>query len=567
MKRKMSLFMAALLAAGTVCGCGASDEAQNTPKEENKKTETSTTASTEKADPFGKYDETVNLTSYFSIAATIMNYFNQSQIPELVYTKNEEELLNIHVDYEWYAADTAEDAEQKKNVAIASGEIPDFMLVDKAQLALLAKSDLINRDIGTIFEQYASDTLMSWTTAEGDAALQSATYDGQVIAIPLVDSSIDGAPFLWIRKDWLEKVGKEVPTTMDELYEVMVAFKEQDPDGNGKDDTVGMVLHKNLLNMGTGDAVGLFNGFQAYPGKWIDDGNGGLTYGSTAPEAKDALAFLAKLYEEGLIEEDFSVKDDSKASELTASGTAGIQYGAMWNAMWPLNMTVNNDPEADWVACPIVSATDEAAQPQIALRITNYVVVSAECEHPEAVVKLLNFWCKAFGESSPEEYNSYLTDLGETGLPDFPQHHVMLKTWSPTKNLDAYYHIKDAMEKNDTSTLTSEELGYYNDIVAYNGGDLSKVGAVKTFAPEGSAFEAMDAYYTKDLFMMDKFTGAQTKTMSKKMSIIEDKIIEYYTKVIMGIESADTFDSFVEEVNGLGLSEITTEVNEWYQSK
>jgi len=58
-------------------------------------------------------------------------------------------------------------------VAIASGEIPDFMIVNSSQLSLLAKSDLINKNLGEIFEKYASEELMAWTTGEGQAALES----------------------------------------------------------------------------------------------------------------------------------------------------------------------------------------------------------------------------------------------------------------------------------------------------------------------------------------------------------------------------------------------------------
>lgn len=550
LRRSLCLLMATLMVAGLLCGCGSSDKGGSATVEVP-------------ADPNAPYDETVTLSTYFEIAAPIMNIFSQEELENLKYTKDMEAATNIKLDYKWYAADTEDDAEQKKNTAIASGDIPDFMLVKSAQLSLLAKSDMINKDLKPIFDAYASETLKKWTYAEGDAAMDSATYGGKLIAIPLVDSSIDGAPFLWIRKDWLDNLGMSVPTTMDELYAVMKAFKENDPDGDGENDTVGMSLHKNFLTMATSDAVGVFNGFGAYPTAWIDDGNGGLMYGSVAPENKDALAFLKKAYDEGLIEADFSVKDDTKTTELIAGGKTGIQYGAMWNAMWPLNMTVANEPDADWVACPI-PGTD--AHPQIALKITDYVVINAECEHPEAVIKLLNFWCHAFGETSPEEYQSYLVDDG-SGVPTFPQHYVMLKTWSPTKNLDAYYHVKEAMEKNDSSSLSAEELSYYNDVVAYQGGDMSKVGSAKTFAPEGSAFEAMDYYKTNDSFLMDAFTGAQTKTMASKMSIVRDKVMEYYTKVIMGSETLDNWDSFVEELNNLGLADITSEVNEWYAGK
>lgn len=550
LKKPLSLLLAILMVVGLLAGCGGSEK-------EPEQAQTPTAP----ADPNEPYEETVTLTSFFEIAAPIMNSFDESQLEEYLWHQDMKAATNIEIDYLWYAADTAEDAETKKSTAIASGDIPDFMIVSDAQLALLAKSDLINKDIGTIYEQYGSDLLKSWTTAEGTAALEAATYGGKVIAIPLVDSSIDASAFLWIRQDWLDAVGMEKPTTLDELYAVMKAFKEQDPDGDGADDTVGIALHKNFLSTGTGDCAGLFNGFGAYPLHWVEDGNGGLVHGSTTAEAKAALEYLAKAYADGLIQEDFSVKDDSGTAELTSSSTAGIQYGAMWNAMWPLSMTLGNDPACDWVACAI-PGVDGIGAPGIAVRITGYVVVSAECEHPEAVVKMLNFWCDSYVS---DKYADYLVDYD--GVPNFPQHHVMLKTWNPTKNLDCYYAVKNAIETNDTSKLNPEELTSYNDVVGFMEGDMSKYGPYKTFGPTDSAFEAMAAYYENDMFHMDKFTGAQTATMSKKMSIVEDKIYEYYTKVIMGVESIDTFDAFVEELNNLGLADITTEVNEWYASK
>lgn len=153
----------------------------------------------------------------------------------------------------------------------------------------------------------------------------------------------------WNQENWIEKLNLEMPKTMDELYDVMVAFRDQDPDGNGQDDTIGMVFHNNFLSAGLGDAVGLFNGFGAYPAIWVKDGEDKLKYGSIMEENKAALEYIAKMYQEGLIDQDFSSNDEVKASEAAASGRAGIQYGLMWNANWPLNATVQNDPEADWV--------------------------------------------------------------------------------------------------------------------------------------------------------------------------------------------------------------------------
>lgn len=560
MKKKIVLLLAAAMVMGSLSGCG--NGSGSNPGEASE----SNALTDEEVDPRFKYEEPVTLTSFFEISPTIKNDWNQEETLNSVYYTRMTEETNISIDWLWFADNTADDSQQKKSMAIASGELPDFMIVNSSQLSLLAKSDLINRDIGKIFDKYASDELMDWTTGEGNAALESAAYNGEVIAIPLVDSSIDLSPMLWIRRDWIEKLNLKMPETMDDLYNVMVAFRDQDPDGNGQDDTIGLVFHKNFLSAGFGDGVGIFDAFGAYPGIWVEDGEGKLMYGSVMEENKEALSYIARMYQEGLIEKDFSSNDEVKASEAAASGRAGIQYGLMWNANWPLNATVQNDPEADWVVIPLPSATGSPAKPQISLYITGYVVVNKNCEHPEAVVRLLNYWVDKFGFSG-EEFNDFLVP-DSNGVMNFPLHWAMLKTWNPLKNLTSHQMLVEALEKNDPAGLGAEQMMYWDDIQKYLSGDIvGGYGSMKTFGNDMSAFQTISHYYDNDLFMINKFTTGSTPTMGQKMSSVTDKVSEYYTKVIMGIESVDSFDDFVKEVNSLGLEKITEELNEWYSSK
>lgn len=568
LRTMIGIILVILMASSVFAGCTKKDDAEQSKGSEVADTgsngETSSTQEQKSvaqvADPMAKYEEPITVSTYFEIVPPFAPYFTEERVMSNIYQKQYLEELGINLEYSWFAAQSEEDSVQKKNVAIASGDIPDIMMVSKEQLALLAKSDLIHKDLGTVFEQYASDNLKTWTYQEGDAAMLSATYDGKIIAIPQIDSSIDTAPFLWIRQDWVEALGMEMPTTMDELYNIMVAFKNEDPDKDGQADTIGLILNKDILAMGTSDAVGLFNGFGAYPDAWIDDGSGNLVFGSIQPEIKDALAFMSKLYSEGLIEADYSVKDAMKAAELPAAGTGGIQYGAMWNAMWPLQSSLDNDPNANWQPIAIVSSTDQPARPQIRLNTNYYYVVNSDCEHPEALIKLLNFFVEKFGFAEGEEYEKYLTS--DNGIPSFAIHETMFKTYNALKNLEAYRHVSEAFASGSTDQLNAEELNYYDSIMKYRNGDPSMAGTEKTFG-EGGSFATMEYYYTNDLFMMDQFFGAPTETMRQKMQLIRDKENEYFTKVIMGIETVDSFDDFVNSLNQLGLTEITEEVNEW----
>lgn len=515
----------------------------------------------------GKYEEPVTLTSFFQISPVFLNLFSEEELKSCYYTQQQIEQTNISVDYQWFAPATAEDAVQKTSMAIATGEIPDFMIVDRAQLALIAKTDLINKDLEPLWDAYASDDLKAWTTAEGDNAWESLRYDGKIIALPNIGGSVDQGEVMWIRKDWLDNLGLDIPTNMDELYDVMLAFKNNDPDGNGQDDTIGMTIYKDFLNgPGTGDALGVFDSFGAYPRIWVEDGNGGIEYGSVTEEAKDALSWLSKAYKDGLIAEDFSSLDEPKAAEASVSGRSGIQWGGMWNHMWPLQSTVDQNPEAEWIALPLLPAhAGEEAHPQCNVGVTSLYVISAKCEHPEAIIKLLNFWVCTQKLDAAEMQKYYLPD--ESGTPTFPQHYVMLKTWNPLKNLEQYWHINEALESGETSALNGEETQSYNDVKGFIDGDLSKGGAYHTFEPGYSSYAAIDSYYKNDLYMFNRFTTADTPSMQQKQSTVDDKIIEFYTQVIMGIKTLDDWDSFMSEVNNLGLTDITAEANEWYKNK
>jgi putative aldouronate transport system substrate-binding protein len=156
---------------------------------------------------------------------------------------------------------------------------------------------------------------------------------------------------------------------------------------------------------------------------------------------------------------------------------------------------------------------------------------------------------------------------GSDGLMYTPQHWTMLKSYSPTQTLDDWYNVCEALEKNDTSVLSPSAATYYPDVKGFIDGDPTLAGPYAMMGPENSAFAAMASYYENDLFVFDEFTGSPTKTMGSKMSLVNDKIYEYYTKVIMGTASLNEWDSFIQEVNNLGLADITAEVNEWYAAK
>lgn len=74
-------------------------------------------------------------------------------------------------------------------------------------------------------------------------------------------------PLLWLRTDWLTKLGLSEPKTWEEVLQISNAFTTKDPDGNGKADTFGIALSKDIIN-GYPSLNGFLNAYGAYPRIW-----------------------------------------------------------------------------------------------------------------------------------------------------------------------------------------------------------------------------------------------------------------------------------------------------------
>ena len=189
----------------------------------------------------------------------------------------------------------------KLNLSIASGDIPDVMIVDPTQLQQLTEAGAIE-DLTPYIEKYANaDLLENWSQTEG-VALQAATIDGKIMGIPNVQPQADAPIMAWVRQDWLDKLGLEGPETVDDVEAIAKAFIEQDPDGNGAADTYGLSGTLNPVqvpsNLHGFDAI--FNAYGAFPKIFYKDAEGKIVYGSVQPEAKEALARLAAMYQAGI---------------------------------------------------------------------------------------------------------------------------------------------------------------------------------------------------------------------------------------------------------------------------
>ncbi len=501
-----------------------------------------------------KFDPPVTITVGRSIMST-WTYPEGDDLQNNIWYRAYRDELGVNIKHAWTVLSA--DYSNKVNIVIASNDIPDLFQVSASQLQTLVEAEMLC-DLTQVFDEYASDLTKSLMYGDGGLAIGSATFDGKLYALPYVTANFYEPSLLWVRQDWLDNLGLAVPTTIEEVLAVAKAFKENDPDMNGKNDTGGIAF-SNYLFDGITSLIGFFNGYHAYPNTWVTQEDGTVVFGSTLPEMKNALARLAQAYQDGLIDKEFAVKDASKVSEEIIGGKYGISYGQNWNIyQYGLGLTADRDMMWTPVAAP--SSDDTQSKASVAFSTGAYYVVSSECKHPEAIIQMLNMQTEiVFGDRRDEPDFIAVWQDGTT----IQQNHLAVVGTSTPDSLTEYAlrQLVEAVITRNPDLLKDcvTETDKYQPCVEYM--DNGNTDYYMQYH-QVKAFNVLVDEYPLDRLVRTAFGGV-TETMASKGGILSNYLTEVFTKIIMGEEPLDAFDTCVSEWYRMGGDQITKEVNEW----
>ena len=562
-KRIIALVSATALVATALAGCGKTSE------ENTQKTAVGEAEGTAKEDlPFSKYAETVtvHLGGSMNPNAKIpdgMSYEDNS------YTRFLKDDLNIKVVYDWVASSS--DYDEKMNLCIGSGTIPEMMNVNATQYRALLKYDMI-QPLDQYFEDYASDKLKGFVKSGGEELKKCITNDkGEMMAIPAPSMMVGEMNEMWIRQDWLDKLGLEAPRTWDEMVKVAEAFVTQDPDGNGEDDTIGILgpgnsNHINDIGDNQFGLVPLFCSFQSYPQYWLQDEDGTVKYGSIQPETRTALEKIQKLYTDKLIDPEMLVR--SNCQETLLSGKVGIFFGPWWSGYTFADATLAG--EADWRAYFTPLSEDGNYYTHMPDPTSKYVVVSKSCKNPEAAFKMISYQV-ANGQ--------HWTDDGITSsdmsISDF------YPLWNAYDNADEIEVSTETLEKYLAGEITMDDVDFSQHILLksdmeavkelkkepYDDFSLDKWNLdsdlAKTNLPRLVSLLVGGAPYVNDKYIpvYNAYSG-QTETMQAKWANLKKMEEETFAKIIMGKADISEFDTFVKNWKSQGGDQILKEIND-----
>jgi putative aldouronate transport system substrate-binding protein len=467
--------------------------------------------------------------------------------------------LGIIQQNKWFLTGQNEALSTRIKMALSGGEeLPDVIFLSQHEmpelLEDLAKSGKI-MSIREAFEAHASPRVKEAYRKNPDV-WKTVTLQGTAWGLPQISDGKVGDPILWVREDWLQKLNLKRPTTLDELEQVLDAFANKDPDGNGMKDTYGLALAgKNTLNGWMGDASFLFGAYADQPYQWNRMKNGSLAYGSIQPELKPALARLQDWYAKGYLHPDFGTHDEQKASSLVTSGTAGVISGPGWMGGWPLSEMFKEHPEAVLKPIPYPAGPDGRIS-RIGSRLSyGAYFFRKDFAHMDAA---LMYWDAVYGTLIEDPASDFATGYAEGYDYIIKDGQVVYDFPDGTTTLTNYFlfgpgstppHIIPG-ESIESRVFRGHVNSTYEKKLASTSSRLFLEGRI--------VGDEQLAYSQKN-----EFVGPYTPTMKLKWPLLQKLEKEAFLKIVYGQAPVSSLDDWIRQWSENGGDQITTEVNQW----
>ncbi|MEG0767226.1 MAG: extracellular solute-binding protein, partial [Clostridia bacterium] len=430
-----------------------------------------------------------------------------------VWTQAWEEKFNIHTEILWNTG-TDDAYKTKLSLAILSGDLPDYIITSNYNQFL----DLVNsgyaQDITETYDQWIYPHLKENLEMTEDSQ-DTAFVDGKRYGICTTGVKGTNTRSIFIRTDYLEKVGADIPKTFEELVALGKKFVDE---GLAK---YALPLIGNITGEGYSDMQAAANAFGVYPTIWIDQ-DGKTVYGSMLPQMETVLNLYKDLYDNGYIDPTFATAINDTLTEQIMTGDIGILMGDFWVTTWPLpSLKAENGAIVDWTIIPLLpSETNDAFRIQGGANNGKMVVIRAGYEHPEAIMKLINHRCAVLDD--PE---FVVPDLQSTtnAAGEKVQNHMRCPIREyfnfPFTNMMASPHATLAVDTGDMSALErpNDEQNYQNIkdyLAAKEANDIEGMNKnwamVKLFYGENSVFGSFYKNHMAGNYIYDVLNGYTT---------------------------------------------------------
>jgi len=533
----MSIVLIIILAIGILAGCGSNNSATSTENNSNNSS-TTTNDSNSSNDNAGK----VKLTALINKSSLTKDVNEMQWLAEL------EEKCNVEIEWQQISADW----DQKKGPMFASGNIPDLLFNATSDEDYVIYDGLFE-NLKPLIEEYAPN-IQRMFKEHPEIEYLATMLSGEIYAIPSYKGGLwpDASNVAFINQVWLDNVGKEIPTTWGELKDVLIAFRDQDANGNGdKNDEVPLDFNAEMWDFSIKQLLGSL-GLQL-----SDDQDGYFVEDATVKNYfvderfKTVMIFLQELYNEGLINKEVVTQGYSKCQALARGdgeiAKVGVTYG------WEAGDKFGNILKDQYVMLPQLKVSADATydlrwrKDYYSLNyLPNRVAMSAQCKNKEAAMKFIDgFYDPVVGMQvlfgGMNDVDKGIKDNGDGTYTVLPPADPSLDPgswkWANTFADNGPYYISDEIK--EKLTLGTDMQAVLEERVVYQE-LLDKADPKKDIYPQG--------------FM--KYTKDELDIMARNQANINNITHQQWAIWMTGTNDIESeWDSYVESVYNAGLAE------------
>lgn len=446
-----------------------------------------------------------------------------------------------NVSLESVISQSSSDEQQAFQLMLSSNELADIIgYVSASELeqlgydgGLVPLNDLIAEHAPNIQKLLDEDPTFKRTATAAD---------GNIYFIPR-NFENRFAEFHWIRQDWLDKLNLEVPTTVDELHDVLLAFREQDPNENGVKDEVPLFDRAGYKQP---DELLYFwdSSVEFYPR------DGHMTYEPLEENFKTGVAEVVKWYKEGIIDQEYFTRGAKGRDTLMSANQGGYTHD------WSSASNYNNSLQEQYPGLKMVAIAPPADQHgQVKERTMNYPGVgwgiASTAEDPETIMKFFDYFFSEEGAMFNNwgiEGESYEEVNGKLQLTE----EFLKREGTPIGNLRAMG--------------ARYRVGYPSTLEA----ELSTYTEFARAAAE--MYQSNPEWYGTDLppyadgKLQLKYTEEESRELNRIMSEIEPYVLEKFQSWVLG--SADfeaEYDGFIAELERRDINRAIEIADSAYQ--
>ncbi len=526
--------IAAMLLAG--CGNGTVDTNETNPANEgtNAANEATNGAESSSLYAISLADLETDLApanyDYYSrdtLDITIMTFINSPYSEDATLIEEIEKATNTNITMNWVTSEGTQADQDRIAGVLSGGELPD--IIGRVPDMNYIKNQEAAYPIQDLLKEYAPDYVNS---LEANTLLESTDLEtGEIFSMASLRQVADGYSFM-IRTDWLENVGKEVPTTWDEFVDVLRAFKEQDANGDGDPN--------NEIPF-TADITHLRYAF-GINGRYnfcVEDG----VYKPVAYHSnyKAFLSALHDLYEEGLLYQEYATCDVwSEQLTLMDSNVLGCTLHFAERAKLDTEALRSAGFEGQFEGiAPIVGPYGDSGIESQAGGIFNFVI-SPDVDEERAIelVRFLNFFYT--------EEGILLMNYGVEGV------HYDMVDGAPVLKSE-YADILTARQNG----LIFQPLNFFWQTDSYMQMIMGGLSVDEMTETQKIFYDALNVNTGAHV---EKVPGLATEAWNELQADLEPALKAFETNVICGNISMDDYDAELAKISAMGLDEVAEQV-------